>query len=102
MTQGRVAPGGLIHTGGSVDTPRAFSFPSLVLGGHRAPVCAATWIGDSQVLTGSHDSTAKVWDAKSGLCELTLEGHEGPVLCVACDGQRVPFPAKLGLGMKFW
>ena len=26
--------------------------------------------------------------------ELTLEGHEAPVLCVACHGQRVPFPPR--------
>ena len=33
------------------------------------------------------------------LQELTLEGHEAPVLCVACDGQRVPFlPQSWGLG----
>lgn len=62
---GRVAPGGLIHTGGALgrawplaggsvvdtnsdatqqDTPRALSFPSLVLGGHTGPVSCACWL----------------------------------------------------------
>ena len=67
---GRVAPGGLIHTGGSVvdtasdatqlNTPRAL-FTSLVLGGHRAPPCSVAWIGDTRAPTGSHDCRAKVW-----------------------------------------
>ena len=59
----RVAPGGLIHTGGSVvDTASdatQLNTPRLVL-----PLLG----------TGR---------------PLTLEGHEGPVLCVSSDGVRV-------------
>ncbi|CAJ1386428.1 unnamed protein product [Effrenium voratum] len=97
---GRVAPGGLIHTGGSVpdtssDVEEApgsnLSFPSLILGGHRAPVCAVAWLPGEKVLTGSHDQSAKVWNARTGVCEHTLQGHEGPIAAVAGDraGLRV-------------
>jgi WD40 repeat protein len=34
---------------------------------------------DKRILTGSRDSTAKVWDAETGREMLTLKGHTGPV-----------------------
>ena len=45
----------------------------------------------SKLVTGSADRTAKIWDAYSGACLLTLTGHEGFVLSasVASDGHSV-------------
>ncbi|KAJ5984260.1 hypothetical protein N7481_006359 [Penicillium waksmanii] len=31
----------------------------------------------------SYDKTAKIWDPVTGLCELTLEGHNGLVFSIA-------------------
>jgi WD40 repeat protein len=42
-------------------------------------------------VTGSHDSTAKVWDAERGAEILALKGHTGAVssACFSPDGSRV-------------
>jgi len=34
-------------------------------------------------VSGSRDKTLKVWNAESGLCERTLQGHTNYVLCVS-------------------
>jgi WD40 repeat protein len=46
---------------------------------------------DRRILTGSHDQTARVWDATSGKELLTLNGHSGWVNSVAFspDGRRI-------------
>jgi hypothetical protein len=46
---------------------------------------------DARILTGSGDSTAKVWDARTGTPQLELKGHTGAVTSVAFspDGARV-------------
>jgi len=98
----RVAPGGLIHTGGSVvdtlssatprDSPGDVSFPLLVLSGHAEAVCATAWSKDGKkALTGSEDKTAKIFDAQTGHCLHTLVGHEGQILGLAIspDGTRL-------------
>ena len=42
-------------------------------------------------VSGSSDSTVKIWDLETGECRATLEGHEDEVNCVAVtpDGKRV-------------
>ena len=44
-----------------------------------------------RIVSGSEDSTVKVWDAATGSCVRTLEGHGGWVNSVAVspDGQRI-------------
>ena len=44
-----------------------------------------------RIASGSEDSSAKVWDAKSGACAATLEGHSNHVMSVAYspDGRRI-------------
>lgn len=37
------------------------------------------------VITGSQDTTAKIWSFESGECLKTLEGHIGAILCLATD-----------------
>ncbi|HUD82748.1 MAG TPA: WD40 repeat domain-containing protein, partial [Candidatus Saccharimonadales bacterium] len=64
----------------------------LTLNGHNLGVSSVAYSPDGQrIVTGSHDGTAKVWDAASGRELLTLNGHKGAVSCVAFspDGQRI-------------
>jgi WD40 repeat protein len=64
----------------------------LTLNGHTADVESVAWSPDGKRLaTGSHDGTAKVWDAASGQPSLTLKGHDAKVLSVAWspDGKRL-------------
>ena len=40
----------------------------------------------NRVITGSRDTTARVWDAATGECVHVLEGHKDYVLCAAVHG----------------
>jgi WD40 repeat protein/serine/threonine protein kinase len=60
--------------------------------GHWDRVNSVSWSPDGQRLaTGSHDRTAKVWEAASGRELRTLQGHTNAVWSVAWspDGQRL-------------
>ena len=62
------------------------------LRGHLDPVRSVAFSPDGQrIVTGSDDTTAKVWEAASGRELLTLKGHTGWVKSVAFspDGQRI-------------
>ncbi len=37
------------------------------------------------LITGSQDTTAKIWSVESGECLKTFEGHIGAILCMATD-----------------
>jgi len=60
--------------------------------GHRASVLAAAFSPDGQrIVTGSEDSTAKVWEAATGKELLTLKGHSYCVwsLAFSPDGRWI-------------
>ena len=62
------------------------------IAGHTGSIRAVAFSPDgTQVLTGSDDRTARVWDAASGKPIATLSGHPGHVWAVAFspDGTRV-------------
>ncbi|CAF1562500.1 unnamed protein product, partial [Rotaria sordida] len=40
------------------------------------------------LITGSQDTTAKIWSFETGECLKTLEGHIGAILCLATDIQN--------------
>jgi WD40 repeat protein len=60
----------------------------LTLEGHTAPVASVTFLPDlknpagTRILTGSQDTTAKLWDAVTGKEILTLKKHSQEVTCV--------------------
>ena len=54
------------------------------LAGHTGLVRAVAFSPDgTRVLTGSQDSTARLWDAATGKLVATLAGHKASVLAVA-------------------
>ncbi|KAI2868054.1 hypothetical protein CBS11852_11391 [Aspergillus niger] len=62
------------------------------LKGHSDPVTAVAFSPDGQtVVSGSGDSTIKLWNAATGELQQTLKGHSDPVWAVAFspDGQTV-------------
>jgi WD40 repeat protein len=65
---------------------------SGTLEGHTAAVYSAAYTPDGKnIVTGSFDSTVKIWDASTRKAIKTLEGHTGLVLSVALDpaGKRI-------------
>ncbi len=62
------------------------------LKGHTDRVTSVAYSPDGKrIVTGSGDSTAKVWDAETGQEFVTLKGHSGGVTSVAyrLDGRRI-------------
>ncbi len=62
------------------------------LAGHTKEVSSVAYSPDGlRMVTGSYDSTAKVWDAATGQELFALTGHKGFVMSVAFspDGQRI-------------
>lgn len=49
--------------------------------GHTATV-RCLQVNESILISGSYDCTLKIWDIKTGICEKTLRGHTGSVLCM--------------------
>lgn len=43
----------------------------------------------ARVVSGSRDTTLRVWDVSTGRCEHVLTGHVAAVRCVQYDGRRV-------------
>ncbi|XP_064605533.1 phospholipase A-2-activating protein-like [Liolophura sinensis] len=78
-------PHGLIFTGSNDSTILAFSLespePVLKLEGHTGTVCSLATGKFGTLLSGSWDTTAKIWlNAK---CMMTLSGHSAAVWAVA-------------------
>lgn len=58
-----------------------------VLKGHTAPVRAVTGYANI-LISGSYDSTARVWDLRTGECKWVLEGHTGKIYSCVYDVKR--------------
>ncbi len=74
------------------------------LRGHTGLVWSAAFSPDSKrIVTGSEDTTAKVWDALSGQEMLTLRGHTNSVLFAAFspDGKRI-VTASVDMTARVW
>lgn len=53
--------------------------------------------GWAQLISGSWDGTAKVWDVASGSCLVTLGGHENGVCVLGLPDGKVPCDSYLRL-----
>ena len=49
--------------------------PMMEFKGHEAGVSSVSQALEHEVVTGSWDGTAKIWDVSTGQCKKTLEGH---------------------------
>lgn len=72
-----------------LNRPAEWQLPAclMTLQGHTFSVNGVAISGDGfTVVSGSGDSTVKVWDARTGACLATLKGHTGKVTSVALSG----------------
>ena len=49
--------------------------PVLEYTGHTGAVNSLSQAVENELVTGSWDGTAKIWDVETGQCKSTLEGH---------------------------
>ena len=59
--------------------------------GHGGVISALAILPDERIVSGSRDSTLRVWDVTTGECQQTMEGHTGFITCIAVlpDGRVV-------------
>jgi WD40 repeat protein len=69
---------------------------------HAGPVHALTFYArESRLVSGSADTTAKIWDSNTGECLATMRPQQGPIdgVCVSADGQTL---ATTGYKLVLW
>ncbi|MBS0652127.1 MAG: F-box/WD repeat-containing protein [Verrucomicrobia bacterium] len=59
-----------------------------ILTGHEGSVRCVIQ-ADGKIISGSNDTTMKVWDLEKGKCLTTLEGHEGAVSALTFDKGKI-------------
>lgn len=60
-------------------------------------------VSRDHIFSGSFDATIKCWDAQTGECLRTLEGHQGPVSSIVAfpSGDRV-ISASFDKTLRLW
>ncbi len=66
-----------------------FSESLHTLRGHTSTVRCLKMSDSSTAISGSRDTTLRVWDIKTGLCKNVLVGHQASVRCLEIKGDIV-------------
>jgi len=64
----------------------------MPLSGHTGGITTCAFsLNGKKIISGSKDTTLKIWDITTAACEHTLKGHSAPVTCVrfSADGSKV-------------
>lgn len=59
------------------------------LRGHTSTVRCLKMADENTAISGSRDTTLRVWDIKTGLCRNVLVGHQSSVRCLEINGDIV-------------
>jgi ribosome assembly protein 4 len=76
--------------------------------GHRKWITSIAWeplhraSPSRRFVTGSRDHTARVWDARTRRCLLTLAGHGNVVACVAWGGEGLIYTGSRDSTINVW
>lgn len=68
--------------------------------GHQASVRCLEIHGDL-VVSGSYDTTAKIWKISTGECLRTLQGHFSQIYAIAFDGHKIA-TGSLDTSVRIW
>ena len=68
--------------------------------GHQASVRCLE-IHGGLVISGSYDTTAKIWDIETGQCLRTLQGHFSQIYAIAFDGNKIA-TGSLDTSVRIW
>ena len=53
------------------------------------------------VVSGSYDTTAKIWSIETGQCLRTLTGHFSQIYAIAFDGEKIA-TGSLDTSVRIW
>lgn len=76
--------------------------------GHRQWITSLSWephhanASCERLLSGSKDGTARVWNARTGRCEMTLTGHGDSVEAVRWGGEGLLYTASRDKTIMVW
>lgn len=65
------------------------SYPQFTLRGHTSTVRCLKMSDAHTAISGSRDTTLRIWDLKKGLCKHVLIGHQASVRCLEIHGDIV-------------
>ncbi|WBW75198.1 WD repeat protein Lub1 [Schizosaccharomyces osmophilus] len=74
--------------------------PAYYLFGHESNICSVHAINSTTIITGSWDSTARVWSY--GQCRIVLRGHESSVWAVLALGEDSFVTGSADKTIKIW
>ena len=72
------------------------------LTGHTGEILAAKIIGKDRLVSASEDRTLRVWDIKTGDCQLVLEGHSFAVDAIESLGGSQIVTASRDTTLRIW
>ncbi|KAF2858012.1 WD40 repeat-like protein [Piedraia hortae CBS 480.64] len=75
-------------------------FRTLTLSGHANGVMCLQFLGHT-LMTGSYDSTIKIWNARTGSLTRTLNGHTSGIRCLQFDETKL-MTGSLDSTLKLW
>ena len=64
-------------------------YPQFTLRGHTSTVRCLKMSDANTAISGSRDTTLRIWDLKKGLCKHVLIGHQASVRCLEIHGDIV-------------
>jgi WD40 repeat protein/serine/threonine protein kinase len=70
--------------------------------GHAGPVTSLTFTSDGRLVSGSRDTTVRIWDQQSGQEMFVRRGHYGPVRCVAIEPTGLIYSGSDDITIKAW
>ena len=75
---------------------------TFVKPGHRGRVVALAETPDGLLISGSWDSTIKIWDSTTGACLRVLKGHKKEVTCLALMQNGCIVSGSLDKTLRIW